>query len=225
MAVGWLDAVIDGAREDLPACQQAVDYLASRGVSLDTAQRYGVGYASPTRTTVGSEAWVKWANRNYAHRLVFPLRSTLGQAIGLQTRSLAEKEYQLFYAQPSDLHPFVFGLDVALPAIWARGHVVLVEGVFDALALAPYTDCVLAALRAKPSRGLTTFLRRYARSVTIMLDMDEPGRDGAFRMLNDQQGYSVSVPSYPAHDPAEWVASATPAAVARLLAHTHHSVW
>lgn len=216
----WLATILAGAQEDLPGCDRAVEYLASRGVSLALAQRYGVGYASPTRTAVGTDPWVKWAQRYWSHRLVFPLYNTLGQPIGMQTRSMIEKEYQLFYATPSELHPFVFGLDVALPAIWARGHVVVVEGVFDALAVAPFTDCVIASLRAKPSRTLHTFLRRYARSVLALLDMDEPGREGAYGLLNGQQGYTVSVPSYPGHDPAEWVAATPASRVARLLAHT-----
>lgn len=220
MALDWLAAIVTNAQADLPG-SPAVEYLTQRGVSLALAQQYGVGYADPARAVeAATEAWVRWARRYWTGRLVFPLYDTLGRPIGMQTRLLEEKAYHIFYAHPSDLHPYVFGLPQALPSIWATGYVVLVEGVFDALAVAPHAPCVVATLRAKPTRTLSLFLRRYARSVIALLDMDEPGREGGLAVLNGQQGYTVSLPSYPAHDPSSWVAAGGGAALRKLLAVT-----
>lgn len=222
--MSWLGAILDHAAEDLPG-SPAAEYLASRGVDLTLAARFGLGYANPSRAIdAATPDWAKWAKRYWSGRLVFPLYDTLGNPIGMQTRSLIEKRYELFYAYPADLHPYVFGLPQALPAIWARGHAVLVEGAFDLLAIAPYCDCGIAQLRAKPSRTVMTFLTRYTRSVTSLLDMDEPGREGGMSLVRWAPTFRVSLPSYPAHDPAEWAANGGGPAIAKLLAHTSRSL-
>jgi DNA primase len=194
-------------------------------VPLELAQRFGVGYASPSREiAAATPEWSQWARRYWVGRLVFPLYNALGCPIGMQTRSVVAKDYRLFYAYPAALHPWAFGLPQALPAIWDRGHVVLVEGVFDALAVAPVCDCVLGTLRALPSRALVTFLARYALNVTSLLDMDDPGRAGGLALLRDTPRYTVTLPSYPAHDPAEWVAANGYGPLVKLLSHTLRSL-
>lgn len=222
--MSWLDDIVAGAQADLPGSPGEA-YLASRHVPLDLAQRYGVGFASPARGIAEASAeWSKWARRYWAGRLVFPLYDTLGHVVGMQTRALDEKRYELFYAYPSGLHPYVFGLPQALPAIWARGHVVLVEGVFDALAVAPVCDCVVAVLRQRASRALLTFLNRFADGVTLLLDMDEPGREGCYAMIREAPRYLLTILKYPAHDPAEWVAANGHGPVRGALSHTLRSL-
>jgi len=79
--------------------------------------------------------------------------------------------------------PVFFGLGQALPAIWAKEEVVLVEGVFDLFPTQRVHSGTVSTLTAKVSGGLLRTLRRLVRKVFLFYDKDQSGRLGAEKFL------------------------------------------
>jgi DNA primase len=193
-------------------------FLRSRHVSRETAVRYRLGYADPSiEVPECFPDFVPFATKHWLRRVVFPLHATTGGVIGFQTRKLDEKVYRPYYGFDPDLHPPVFGLPQALPAIWETGHAVIAEGVFDTLALAQHTPVALGVMTAKVPNSVCKFLHRYVDRLTVLLDMDEPGRLGAQRLLDLRVCPVMAAPLYNAHDPDDLCRIATPDQLARVL--------
>ena len=136
--------------------------------------------------------------------VVFPLTSYSGSVVGIQIRSLVEKEYDTFLLKRRP-EGYFFGANTAVQSIWARKEVFVVEGAPDHLVferlVAPN---VVALTTSSPSRDQVRFLRRFASSVNMCLDMDKAGRDGfaAFFSRNSSR-MKVRDVRYPCQKPKE----------------------
>ena len=87
-----------------------------------------------------------------------------------------------------DMQPgYVFGTDLQRPD-WQ--HVIVVEGVFDALSIAG-----LAVLHADISDAQARLIRSSGREVTVVPDQDEAGMKLVDRAL--ELGLAVSMPAWP----------------------------
>lgn len=136
--------------------------------------------------------------------VVFPLTSYSGSLVGIQIRSLAEKEYDTFLLKRRP-EGYFFGTSTAVSSIWARKEVFLVEGAPDHLILERLVaPNVLALTTSAPSFDQVRFVRRFASSVNMCLDMDKAGRDGfaAFHERNSSR-MNVRDVRYPYHKPKE----------------------
>ena len=217
----WLSTLIASAHTALdgPSGDEARAYLAGRGVTEAEWRLHHLG-CTPFDLPVAecTQAFADWMPKYFYGRLLFPFFDARGAAIGLQTRSLDKKFYQQFYAYPTELSPFLFGLPQALPTIWETGVVAVVEGVFDYFAVSKVYPGTVAILTANPSAAVKRFLRRYAMRVVALLDMDEAGRQGVDRLVRDpDRTYMVTAPSYPGHDPGDLLAAGRLVVLERLL--------
>jgi DNA primase len=219
-AFPWLEQVIADATAHLPAEPPMVAYLQGRGVPLDVALAHRLGALPKTYTLTACTKefldWQRWALRD---RLLFPITSSLGEVIGIQSRRLDEKRYQTFYAGSRQVYPPVFGMALAADAIYEREQAVMVEGIFDYFAvLAAGVPNTLALLTSHPTRVTLRFLDRYVHRACLLTDMDEVGREAAGRIVGRDRHWEAVVPEYPAHDPADWLAAGGLPAMRRLLA-------
>lgn len=189
----WLSDLTTAAASTLweePGAAHARDYLAERGVDEALARAHGVGWAQVETVPVrqGTKAFAEWFPRYFYRRLVFPLRDFEGVPMGLVTRPLPAEDqpqrvYQQFYARPSEVYPFLFGLAEALPTIWERRTAIVVEGIFDYFAVrAAGHPNVVALLTAHPSKTALRLFRRVLTHLIILTDMDDAGRFAAYRM-------------------------------------------
>lgn len=204
----WLEQIVADAHAALvndPRAEPARAYLAARGVSPAFLVEHRLGFVFSDQPIAECSESFKEFNWALPDRIVFPLTSVTGQVIGIQTKPLEPKGYQLFYAYPRNLYPYMFGTAQAIEAIWARRSVVIVEGVFDYVAVRQVTPNVVAVMTAGVPQACRHFFRRYVKRVIALLDMDAPGRDGAFSLAVRQASthYSVSMPEYSAHDPGD----------------------
>ena len=88
-----------------------------------------------------------------------------------------------------DMQPgFVFGTDLQRPD-WQ--HVIVVEGVFDALSIAG-----LAVLHAEINDAQVRLIRSLGREITVVPDQDEAGMKLVDRAT--ELGWAVSMPDWPA---------------------------
>jgi DNA primase len=199
----WLDPILADAHVALVTHPDAADaraYLASRAVSPNLIRRYRIGFGLASLGHPCTPSFLHFANRHWAGCLVFPITSVLGHVVGVQTRPVTRKNYQVFAAIPKDLYPLAFGLAQAMETIWQTRRVVIVEGVFDLLAVADLAPEVIAILTARVPQVTQRFLARWATQVVALLDMDRAGRAGVARLAGP---YVLSAPSYPAHDVAD----------------------
>ncbi len=136
--------------------------------------------------------------------VVFPLTSYSGSLVGIQIRSLVEKEYDTFLLRRRP-EGYFFGASMAVSSIWARREVWVVEGAPDHLILERLVSPnVLALTTSAPSRAQVRFILRFASSVNMCLDMDKAGRDG-FAAFFERNSSRVTVRDvqYPCRKPKE----------------------
>lgn len=109
-----------------------------------------------------------------------------GRIVGHTTRFLDDKTPKYIH----DIQPgYVFGTDLQHPD-WQ--HVLVMEGVFDALALAG-----LAVLHAEISDAQARLIRSLNREITVVPDQDSAGMKLIDRAL--ELGWAVSMPEWPEH--------------------------
>lgn len=188
----WLDDLLGRTHDYLlthPDAARARAYLESRGVNEDVWRSHGMGWSAPA-LDIGtcSKEFADWFPKYWFSRLVFPIRNALGAPIGLVTRPLPnpdmeqKRTYQQFYLYADDRYPYLYGLDQAIAEIWRTRQVVIVEGVFDYLAIRTVTPNAVAILTAGVPNAARRFFRRYVKRVWAVLDMDAAGRFGCYRL-------------------------------------------
>ncbi len=198
-------------RKQLRQSPRAVDYLKGRGLSGEIAARFGLGYAAEGWRGLASvfpnyddplleesglvivhgdeqddESQRKRYDR-FRDRIMFPIRSVQGDVIGFGGRVLDRGEPK--YLNSPETPVFVkgrelYGLFEARAAIRERGHVLVVEGYMDVVALAQsgFGNAV-ATLGTACTPDHVQKLFRFTDSVVFSFDGDAAGRRAAARAL------------------------------------------
>ena len=156
-----------------------MSYLNRRGYSTDWVTREHVRVLPAGRHT---HAGMEFAC--VASSLVFTCRTMSGALQGLVLASWGEQEKRyewrpsgarwlpICYAQPDDWELF-----------YRDGEAILVEGVFDRIALKRcYPDRAVIARLSKSVAAVQWILKRYARRLWVAFDQDEEGEKGARRL-------------------------------------------
>lgn len=174
---------------------------AAMGVSY-SATLPGVGLGVPLPDGV-PQPFRDWAARHqWGSSVVFPIREFLGQTVAFVIRHATEKTYLRFEVYDGASTPMLWNADRAFPSIWRHQHVVVTEGLFDALAVRS-AGCphVVATLGANPTTLNLRWLKRLATRVTVLTDMDAAGRSAAQKYRDRlAPGVIVSTPEFGAHD-------------------------
>jgi DNA primase len=183
-----------------PAGAAARDYLAARGLSAETAQRFRVGYAPPgwdnlQKHLAGKQVPPSVAERLglvavgershydfFRDRVMLPVFDRAKRPIGYSSRLLDPEAKDRKYINSPDSPLFhkkenLYGLHAAQSAIMRAGRAVIVEGNFDVLSLhdAGIEEAVApmgTALTAEQVRLLT---RAGARQLILVFDGDKAG--------------------------------------------------
>lgn len=134
--------------------------------------------------------------------VVFPLTSYSGSLVGVQFRSLVEKDYDTFLLKRRP-EGYFFGVAASVSSIWARREVYVVEGAPDHLLLERLVSPNVVALTTSlPSRDQARFILRFASTVNMCLDMDKAGRDGFHSFFGRNSGrVKVRDVQYPCQKP------------------------
>jgi hypothetical protein len=129
---------------------------------------------------VGGEPTAKWTPRP---GVIVPFTYD-GRIVGHTTRYLDDKTPRYIH----DIQPgYVFGTDLQKPD-WQ--HVIVVEGVFDALSING-----LAVLHAEINDAQARLIRSLGREVTVVPDQDTAGMRLVDRAV--ELGWAVSMPAWP----------------------------
>lgn len=193
---------------DRPDAQLCRDYIAKRGLSADTVNRFGLGYAP--------DSWDSLLNalteRGYdpadlallglvrqrenggsydyfRHRLIFPIRDVRGRVIGFGARALTAEQSPKYLNSPQtplfDKGRNLFALELGRDAIRSQNRAVVVEGYMDAITAHQHGfSNVVASLGTALTANQIQLLSRYSPNITLALDADEAGQKAAERGLD-----------------------------------------
>ncbi|OGP03025.1 MAG: DNA primase [Deltaproteobacteria bacterium GWA2_38_16] len=176
--------------------QRACAFLKKRGMSLQTIEKYHLGYAPNSwdelfkffkSKGVSSKDMSEIGLARFRDRIIFPLFDLSQRVLGFGGRSLEESSppkylnssESLIYNKGEEL----YGLSSALSEIGKKG-VILVEGYFDCLTLhqAGFKNAVATMGTALTPRHVE-ILKRFTDQFYVLFDGDDAGKQAAERSL------------------------------------------
>lgn len=191
--------------EDVKDGAEARDYLVGRGIGLDVAERYGLGYAPDEwrafRTAATKHGLdealmlelglLKQSERSkepydgFRGRVMFPIESASGKTIAFGGRVLAGDAPKYINSPESPIYEKgknLYGLSWAKHSIRREDQVVLVEGYMDVVSLAAAgIENVVAPLGTSLTTEQAARLARYTDRALLLFDSDKSGLAASFR--------------------------------------------
>jgi DNA primase len=211
-AVAWYREVLLQARQ----ADRARAYLAARGLTDATLDRFSVGYAPNTWEAMSKRLRDKGFTDaeligaglaspstrggvydRFRGRIIIPIRDASGRAIGLGGRILPDAEGPKYLNSPAtplfDKSRTLYGIDLAKGAIRREKLAVIVEGYTDVMAAhqAGFEN-VVASLGTALTQGQVELANRYADAVALAYDVDLAGETATQRGLLEELGPVVS---------------------------------
>jgi DNA primase len=189
-----------------PEGEPAKRYVLNRGISIETINRFRLGYSPTDRSWLFrflsgkggfSEEFlaasglfsVKYPKSAFfSNRLMFPITDRQGRTVAFGGRALsADDERKYINSAESELFKKgrnLFALDLALNEIRSSKTAILAEGYMDVLALhqAGAANAV-APLGTAFTGDQARLLKRWADKIILMLDADEAGQTAAVKAI------------------------------------------
>jgi DNA primase len=189
---------------DHPEGKKALNYLKSRGVDLDTARNFMLGYAPPSgsglvdlmkKEKITSQDGLRLGligqrgpeqfHEKFFSRLMFPIINPAGKIVGFGGRVLDQGLPKYLNSSETPLFrkgSTLYGLYQAKDGIRKADRVVVVEGYLDAIALYQGgVNYAVATLGTALTADHVRLLARYTRNITALFDGDDAGRNAAAR--------------------------------------------
>ncbi len=190
-----------------PGAQSAREYLKGRGLSIEAAKEFQLGFA-PDRWDFLFEE-LKHKNMPLKHaqelglivrkksgdgyydmfrnRVVFPIKDIEGRVVGFGGRTLGGDEPKYINSPESPVYHkgrVLYGLDNARDAIRRTKTAVVVEGYMDCLALhSAGMKNALATLGTSLTAEHAGLLKRLAKDAVLVFDGDSSGAKASMRAL------------------------------------------
>ncbi|MBN1555224.1 MAG: DNA primase [Phycisphaerae bacterium] len=191
-----------------PAGRDALAYAKNRGLTDESIEKFGIGYACDSWEAFLSAARRKGYSEDqmvaagmvrrregqggcydyFRQRLMFPIRDVTGRVVAFGGRALAADERAKYLNSPEsvlfDKSHLMYGLSAARESIVQRKQAVVVEGYLDVVL--PHqvgVTNVVATLGTSLTEGHVRLLGRYAREVVLVFDADVAGAAAAQRAL------------------------------------------
>ena len=202
-----LDAASEFFMSQLGRNGSVMQYLERRKIPKETIEEFEIGYAPDEWQglidSVGPRIGMKDLERaglaalpksggdryydRFRHRLMFPIRGATGQLLGFGGRTLGDDRAK--YINTAETERFqksfvLYGLHLARRHMRERGQAVLVEGYFDAIAVAicGYPN-VVASMGTSLTKQQVKLLARYAETIIIAYDGDRAGEEAGRKAL------------------------------------------
>jgi len=229
----WAAQYFQSNYKDKSIGQQARDYVQQRGISPETAQRFGLGWAPASWDNLVKAA--RGTSQNMAvlvqlgllvekedggfydrfrERLIFPVYDALGRVIAFGGRTLGDDSAKYLNSPESELFNksrAIYGLHVAKDAIVREKRAIVVEGYTDCLmAQQDGLENVVATLGTALTNEHARMLSRYTDQIVLVYDSDEAGQKAADRAIdiffaNQVEVRLVTLPE--GEDPCDFIRS------------------
>jgi len=202
---GPLDALAAAERHfkaQLKQSDVAIEYLKKRGVSGETAKRFGIGFAPDSWDSLAKQ----FPDPRYAleagllikkegggvydrfrNRVMFPIRDARGRVIAFGGRTLGDDKAKYLNSPETPLFHKgrnLYGLFEARQGTGAIPYLLVVEGYMDAVMLAQHgITHVVATLGTATTREHLNLLFKSTSRVVFCFDGDRAGRAAGWRAL------------------------------------------
>ncbi len=197
---------------------EAMNYLASRGISEDIINKYRIGYApqdgvntclflqqkghslkSMDDTGISVMLGGNPTDKNRG-RVIFPICNKDGRVVGYSARTLGKTD-EAKYVNTSDTQIFhkselLYNYHNAYPSTRLDGYLYIVEGFMDVIALEKIgISSAVALMGTALTKEHIALLRQVKVPVRICLDGDKAGLDATLKMshLLEREGISHQV--------------------------------
>ena len=221
IASAWFREQLDG-----PAGGPARRLLAERGVTTETVEQLGMGYAPASRDALKNRLAKEGFTPSilvksglvvqrdagghidrFRNRLMIPIARDTGAVVAFGGRAM-ESGQQPKYLNSPETPIYVkgrtlYGLHLSKNAISKARHAVMVEGYFDvAQAVQAGITNVVASSGTALTQTQARLLKRFASKVVLSFDPDAAGQGAAARTseLLVTEGFSVNVAILPSGD-------------------------
>jgi len=227
LALAYFKAQLQGVKGAL-----ARDYLQQRKLTQASIERFELGYApdgwdgllkhgltkglsDQELLAAGLLAEAESGRRydRFRHRLIFPIKDSLGRVVGFSGRVLDDSLPKYLNTPETELFKkaeLLYGLDLAKAAIRASAEAIVVEGYMDVIALQQVGfNNVVAAMSATLTKEQAELLSRLeVQRLYLAFDADEAGQRATLAGLEQGVGRqflvrAVTVPY--GKDPADAV--------------------
>jgi len=201
-------------------------YLEDRGITRNTAQNFGLGFAPDswhtlsrlleqkgyTLSTAEKLGLVSQSDRNpgeyydrFRNRLMCPVMDGQGRVVGFSGRILGSEENTAKYMNSPETPLFhksqlLYGYHLAKGPARLAEEMVLVEGNFDVIALHQAgVDTTVAPLGTALSSDQLRLIKRICQQIYLAFDADSAGARAALSALNlaENEGIEVRVIELP----------------------------
>jgi len=210
--------------------KQAYEYLTGRGLSRDTINNFGLGYAGRS----GSALYEHMKDLGYSdevlketglfsfsergvsdkfwNRVIYPIMDQRGKVIGFGGRIMTETENAPKYLNSPETKVFfkgknLYGYNIAKHT--KAGYFLLCEGYMDTISLHQAGfDNAVASLGTALTPEQAALIRRVTDKVVITYDQDGAGRKAALRAIPilKEKGFTVKILEMtPYKDPDEFI--------------------
>ena len=208
---GLLEEAVTFYRHHLlqtPAGKPALAYLNKRGLTQETIETFGLGYA-PDGWEIAQQYFLgkgyssaellqaglaterqerEGSYDRFRNRIMFPIRDAMGHMAGFGARILDPNDVPKFLNSPQtalfDKGRLLYGLDQARKAIRSLDQVVIVEGYLDVIALhqGGFANAV-SPMGTALTEDQMRLLKRFTRRIVLALDADAAGEKATLRGL------------------------------------------
>lgn len=204
-----------------------LDYFAGRGLTSNTINRFGLGYAGQTGNELyrylkskgyddellketGLFTYERGIHDKFWNRVMFPIMDINNRVIGFGGRVMGEAKPKYLNSPETrlfDKSRNLYGLNIARMS--RKSNMIICEGYMDVIALhqAGFNQAV-ASLGTALTSAQANIMKRYTDNVLITYDSDEAGTKAALRAIPilKEAGLSTRVIDMkPYKDPDEFI--------------------
>jgi DNA primase len=193
-------------RDQLKCSERGINYLKKRGLTGETAARFGIGYSpagwqnlaeifpdyeSPllVKTGMVNENEEKKRYDRFRDRIMFPILNLKGKIVGFGGRVIEKNEPKYLNSPETPLFEKgqeLYNLFAARKAIRDAEKVLVVEGYMDVVVLSQYgIEYAVATLGTATTSRHVQKLLRQTDNIIFCFDGDDAGRKAAWRALEN----------------------------------------
>lgn len=193
-------------RDQLKCSERGINYLKKRGLTGETAARFGIGYSpagwqnlaeifpdyeSPllVKTGMVNENEEKKRYDRFRDRIMFPILNMKGKVVGFGGRVIEKNEPKYLNSPETPLFEKgqeLYNLFAARKAIRDAEKVLVVEGYMDVVVLSQYgIEYAVATLGTATTSRHVQKLLRQTDNIIFCFDGDDAGRKAAWRALEN----------------------------------------
>ena len=209
---------------------QAKEYFLNRGITEDTINKFGLGYALDSWNALRDYLKTKGISEKemldlgliiksekgttydrFRNRVMFPVFDIKGNIIGFGGRVLGDAKPKYLNSPETEVFKKgtnLYGANLAIKDIPNR-QMIMVEGYMDCIALyqGGITN-VVASLGTALTQQQARTLKRHVDEIAISFDSDSAGQKAALRGIKvlEEEGFEVKVISIPqGKDPDDYI--------------------